>query len=300
MSSEFEDTADYVTKTLMDRLSPRLIDLPEGRTMLVCPDGEGGWHHTDVTSPNKAEVLAPKIITQAVQLQTVSAMISYINRFKNPDSLVFADISQNRVLGVIDYHTGSSTPTEATAVSGVPQAKHTRHTAGLTIPFSLEWQTWLASDGLLKPHVEFANFLEENAMDILPLGELHDSRGEIVEDAPSTILELCRELQVKGSYGASSDVRNGDYAKIEMQRGDDVSTKRDISLPVSIGLSIPVYFGEMPVYVTAFLRRKIDNGSLKLGYKLMRPEQARQDEFKRIVSEIEADVGLTTIYGKPA
>lgn len=294
MSSEFEDTADYVTKTLMDRLSPRLIDLPEGRTMLVCPDGEGGWHHTDVTSPNKAEVLAPKIITQAVQLQTVSAMISYLNRFKNPDSLVFADISQNRVLGVIDYHTGSST--EAT----VPQAKHTRHTAGLTIPYSLEWQTWGSQDGRLMSHVDFANFLEENSMDIVPLGVLKDSRGEIVEDAPTTILELCRELQVKGSYGASSDVRNGDYAKIEMQRGDDVSTKRDISLPVSIGLSIPVYFGEQSIYVNAFLRRKIDNGSLKLGYKLMRPEQARQDEFKRIVSEIEADVGLTTLYGKPA
>ena len=69
---------------------------------------------------------------------------------------------------------------------------------------------------------------------------------------------------------------------------------------MSSDLNIPVYFGEQPVHMIAFLRRRVEGGSLKLGIKLQRPEQARQDEFKRIVGEIEQGVMLPTLYGKPA
>jgi hypothetical protein len=129
---------------------------------------------------------------------------------------------------------------------------------------------------------------------------MHDRAGNIVEDAPTTILELCRELQVKSSYGAAGEVRNGDYISVEMQKGDDVTTKKNVQIPVSIDLMIPVYFGEAPVHMVAFLRRRVVEGSLKLGIKLQRPEQSRQDEFKRIVGEVEQGVMLATLYGKPA
>jgi hypothetical protein len=299
--SNVSDTAGIVEAAILSQLEPRIINAPEGRSFLALRNGEGGWDHHDITSPNKAEVLAPKIITQAVQLQTVDALCAYIHRFKNTDSVLFADIATNTILGIIDYHTAAFTPDlPEKGEYKAPTALHTKHTAKLTVPHSLEWATWLGIDGKMMRHVDFSNFLEENALDILPLGQMHDSNGEIIEEAPTTILELCRELQVRGSYGASSEIRNGDYANIEMQKGDDVTTKRNVALPVSIDLNIPVYFGEQTVLVKAFLRRKIVEGSLSLGVKLMRPEAHRQDEFKRIVSEIEGDVQLTTLYGKPA
>lgn len=305
--SEFSDTAEAVAESILKSLEPRFLKNADGREFLLIPPGtvgKGGngahsaWQHVEVTQPNAIEPIAPKLITQAVKVQTVESLIAYVNRFKNGDSALFADISTSTILGVIDYHTAAHATEVADAKD--PTAKHTKHTVGLSIPKSLEWETWLGIDGKLMSHVEFSNFLEENSMDILPLGPAHDRNGDAVEDAPTTILELCRELQVKSNYGAAAEVRNGDYISVEMQKGDDVSTKRNVALPVSIDLNIPVYFGEQSVHMMAFMRRRVVEGSLRLGIKLQRPEQRRQDEFKRIVSEVEQDVMLATLYGRPA
>jgi len=74
-----------------------------------------------------------------------------------------------------------------------------------------------------------------------------------------------------------------------------------MSMPTQVQLSIPVYFGEMKVPVTAFMRRKIDDGALYLGFQLSRAENVRQEEFHRIVDHVtEATKGLATVYGTPA
>lgn len=316
MSSEIEAMLKLIADAGGANVKPFIIDAHEGRTYLAEPKVERdddnnvgvGWEVKDITSPNKAEVLAPKIITQAVQLQTVETFNAYMHRFKNDDSTIFADISNNTLLGVIDYHTAANdmprppaSGDTGTPPIAAPQANHTKHTARLQIPLSLEWLTWAGVDGKMFSHVEFANFLEENAMDILPLGMMKDSSGNVVEDAPTTIFELCREMQLRSSYGASSVVRNGDYVSVEMQKGDDITTKKNVSMPASINLSIPVYFGEEAVELVALMRQKASgDGKILMGIKLRRPEQVRQDEFKRIVSEVEIDVQLTTLYGKPA
>jgi uncharacterized protein YfdQ (DUF2303 family) len=297
--SDVSDTVKLVEENIYGGLEPRFLKNDDGREFLLTPpnpnsDHQGSWVSQEVTLPNSLPALPPKIITQAVRVQTVDSLVAYVNRFKNADSALFADISTNTILGVIDYHQAGIDD------AAKKVANHTKHTVSLTIPHSLEWQTWLNIDGKVISHAEFSNFLEENSMDIVPLGVMHDRSGEVIEDAPTTILELCRELQVKSNYGAASEIRNGDYISVEMIKGDDVTTKKNVQLPVSINLQIPVYFGEQPVLMTAFMRRKVVEGSLKLGVKLQRPEQLRQDEFKRIVGEIEADVMLTTLYGKPA
>lgn len=303
--SEFSDTSEAVEASLLRALEPRFLKNSDGREFLLMPPGAVGhghsgtsdWSFEEITLPNSVAVLAPKIITQAVKVQDVASLMNYVNRFKNSDSALFADILLSIILGVIDYH---NAPIGETGADLKPVAQHTKHTVSLQIPHSIEWQTWKTIDGTLMSHVDFSNHLEENAMDILPLGEMRDRSGNVIEDAPTSILELCRELQVKSGYKVSGDVRNGDYVSIAMAKDDDVTTKKDVQLPVSIDLNIPVYFGEQPVHMVAFLRRRVVEGSLKLGIKLQRPEQVRQDEFKRIVSEIEQGVMLPTLYGKPA
>jgi uncharacterized protein YfdQ (DUF2303 family) len=295
-----------VLQGLTNERQPFVLNGPNGREFIAGPVGGGAWATEEIRPrENEGPVFLPKHVTQAVRVQTVSSIIEYIDRFKNFDSALFADIDTSTILSVIDYHKMPGANIDSSHPSHVPgafdpQATHGKHTVSLAIPKSLEWQTWTGIDGQLKSHVDFSNFLEENAMDILALGVLKDSAGNQVEDAPSTILELCRELQVRSSYGAASEIRNGDYANIEMQKGDDITTKRNVALPVSIDISIPVYFGEASVQITAFIRRKVDQGSLKLGIKLLRPELIRQHEFRRIVDTVANEVELTTLYGKPA
>ncbi len=306
--SEVSDTADLVEASILGALEPRFMKNEDGREFLVLPpnaaSANSSWTSTEITMPNAIAPIAPKIITQAVQLQQVESLVEYVNRFKNSNSVLFADIASSTILSIIDYHISANAPAPANVEGGVPasaapEARHTKHTAILRLPHSLEWDTWKAIDGRLMSHVDFANFIEENGGDVMPLVGMRDGSGNQIEDAPSTVLELVRELQVKSSFGASSAIRNGDYVSIEMQKGDDVSTKRNVALPNMIHLIVPVYFGEDAVQLDALIRRKVEDGSLKLGVKLVRPEQVRQDEFKRIVHGIAHEVGLATHYGKP-
>jgi uncharacterized protein YfdQ (DUF2303 family) len=136
-------------------------------------------------------------------------------------------------------------------------------------------------------HVNFANFLEENAVDVInPDG--------------AALLELIRDLNVKSGSTFKSQVRMGDVVKFEYQKADDVSSKEEIEMPVGFTLNIPVYFGEPPITMNALLRRKIDDGQLFLGFKIQRLENHKQDEFLRIAHEISAETGVETVLGNPA
>lgn len=275
--SEVEAVSGLV---LASQAKPVVIEAPEGRTFVAVPKGNGQFALEQITSANKADVLMPKVVSQHVKMQTAESLSAYINRFKNSDTMLFADIGSDTIVAVVDYHAVA----DAQAVS----PKLGTHRATLTLPKSLEWQTWTRASGSLMTHVAFATFLEENAIDI--------------KNPPGAdLLELCRDLQVAQNVNFGSSVRMGDLTQINYQKDQDALSKGSIALPQSIMLSIPVYFGEMPVPVIAFLRRQIDDGKLKLGVSLSRADNVRQEEFHRIVDTVTADVAqLTTVYGTPA
>jgi uncharacterized protein YfdQ (DUF2303 family) len=277
--SEVEAVSGLV---LASQTKPVQFDAPEGRTFIALPLSDGGYKLEQITSPNKADVLMPKVVTQHVKMQTADSMGKYINRFKNSDTVLFADIASDTIVSVIDYHEAiDESDNMLSPRLGV-------HRATMTLPKSLEWQTWTRASGQLMSHVAFATFLEENAVDVKsPVG--------------ADLLELCRDLQVAQNVNFGSSVRMGDLTQVNYQKDQDALSKGSIALPQWIMLSIPVYFGEPSVAVMAFMRRQIDDGKLKLGIQLSRAENVRQDEFHRIVDWLSDEVeGLTTVYGTPA
>jgi Uncharacterized conserved protein (DUF2303) len=277
--SEIEAVSGLV---LASQAKPVQFDAPEGRTFIALPQEDGGYRLEQITSANKADVLMPKVVTQHVKMQTAESLAAYINRFKNADSMLFGDIANDTITSIIDYHKEGEDIGNTTLG---PQLG--LHRATLQLPKSLEWQTWTRASGTLKSHVEFSTFLEENAVDVKnPVG--------------ADLLELCRDLQVAQNVNFSSSVRMGDVTNLEYKKDSDALSKGTIALPQSIMLSIPVYFGEAPVPVMAFMRRQIEDGKLKLGVVLSRAENVRQEEFHRIIDELSATVKLTTVYGTPA
>lgn len=302
--SEVDSIAGLVVGATLDQLKPYILDAPEGRSFLVHPHGDHNWAYTEITTPNKAEVLAPQVITQTVQLQTVDSIIEYVNNFKNSDSVVFADIERNTILSIIDYHQipEANRPDLPSGASAGHKAtpSHGKHRANLVLPFSQEWQVWMGSNNHLMQHKDFATFLEENSIDILPLTRDGLATTEDEANAPTTLLELTRSLQVVSKVDFTSSVRHGSYDKVDFQKADDATARGSLQLPVSFTINIPVYFGERPIQIQAFIRKRIDDGTLKIGYSLSRVENARQMEFHRIVGTIAGSVGLSTVYGKPA
>lgn len=268
-----------------------------GNREFVALPSDAGYRLEQITQANGADVLVPKLVTASVKVQTAGSLSDYINRFKNFDTTLFADIATDTIVSIIDYHkmpgantpdgSARSVPTEGPSSDYDAHAQFNLHRVTLKLPKSLEWDIWNKADGVMMKHVAFASLIEENAIDI-------------TDPSGAALLEMCRDLQIKGNMNFKSSIRFGDTVSIDYQKEEDVSTKDQLQLPSQITLSIPVYFGEPPVQVTAYLRREIYEGKLSLGYKLSRAEAVRQAEFHRIVNEVMASVDhLPMVYGTP-
>jgi len=247
-----------------------VITTPSGSELLILPEG---YSHKDVTPTNKLDVLMPKVLSQSVTLQNADALKAYLNRFKGETSMMFADVSANRIVGALDYHA----PDKAAMVL---------HRCVLDLPPSEEWKVWTGISGQLKPQLEFARFVEENAPDIK------------APDA-ATLLEAVRDLQARRSVNFIQAVRTAsDNESFEFTDNTEARTKADLELPTKFVLSIPVYFRDPDVEVQAFLRWKLEEGKLLLGIKLHRAEHIRQAAFNLIVTDAMEKTSLLAVFGK--
>lgn len=276
-----ENSADKIAQLAIDAAAEAsVVTVADGREYIAHPPA---WVAKEVpVLPQNIAPPIPQWARQTVSLQNEVSITEYLNRFKNSDTVIFADITRDVITGIIDYHHMPST--EDTKV----KADLGQHRAVLTLPRSIEWQTWMEHDETKMSQLDFVSFLEDNAVDITD----PDGAG---------LLELVRDLEGTRNVKWGSTIRAGSVDNMEFTKESGAQTKGKVALPLTIGLSIPVYFGDDNVAITAMLRRHIGSeGQLTLWYKLLRPENVRQTRFQEIVQRIHTDTdSLTTVYGTP-
>lgn len=242
----------------------------DGRQMIIHPPG---YIVKDVTRPENVKPPVPTYIKENVEVQTKDSLVEYITRFKTEDTVVFADIENNRIVGIIDYHSKENKP----AI--------TSHRAVLDLAFSTPWITWTRIEGHMYKQADFAKFIEENSEDISsPSGA---ALLEMVLDLEKNkTIRVVRKMRTAGSDDGESD------NKVEVNGTE---------LPSVFNLLLPVYFGEAAVPVRAFTRDAVSNDKIiTIGFKLARTEMIRQAEFLRISEEIADATDVPMIAGSVA
>lgn len=252
------------------RPAAQIILTEDGRQFLVT-DGEKVTTE-EITDPNGLPRL-PDHIRQGVIVQTLDSLIEYVTRFRTDDTLLFADMSANRIVGAIDYHSPD-------------KAQRFAHTVIMDLPHSEEWKLWSGIDGKLMTQLEFARFLEENAQDI---------ETPAAADLLEAIQDICsiRKADFRQEIRTSLENESFEYV-VE----NDVANAKGLEVPRKFGLRLPVYFGGQTVSLYALLRYAIDDGKLALGVKLHRKEYVRQAEFKQIVLDAAGRTERTAMFGK--
>lgn len=265
--SEAQTIADLAVKA---EGQAAVVKTAAGREYLITPEGQRAQ---DVTEPNAVQSLLPANIRQTVTLQTVDSLVDYTNRFKTPTTVLFADIARNSIAALIDYH----------APDG-PQ--HVEHAANMALPYSEEWKVWTAASGKLVGQLEFARFLEENAADV-------------AAPAGADLLEACRDLHAVRRVNFTKAVRTAtDNESFEYTDETEARTKGGVELPTRFMLRLPVYFDGSPTELHAFLRWRLDDGSLQLGVTLHRAEHVRQAVFRQIVLAAAERTGCPAVFGR--
>lgn len=265
--------AESIAALALKQAEPAILKTQDGREILILPQG---MSKVDIADEHGLVRELPRYLKQAVTLQAVDSLADYINRFKQPDTVLFADFQNNSIVGVIDYHVPDGTAARAA------------HRASMALPYSEEWRIWTGASDKLVPQLDFARFIEENG-------------GDIIAPAAADVLEAMRDLQARRKVNWISAVRTQtENENFEYTDETEMRTKGDVEVPTKFTLNIPVYFGEAPTEINAFLRWKVEDKKLHLGIKLHRAEHVRQAVFRQIVLAVADSTKCPVMFGKPS
>lgn len=220
----------------------------------------------------------PERIKASVCVLDAESFISYYSLFSDVNSRVFAYEPNISVLGVLDYH--------AAGDGNAP--RWGQHRVMLTLRYSEEWKRWTGSNNKKFQQQEFAEFLEQNSIDI-------------VMPSPAAMMEVARDLQATTEVEFGSGVRMNDgqvrFKYTETTKAS-VGTGQ-VAVPEQFTLNLPAFVGGQRVPMQALLRFRVNEGKLVIWYTLIRPEEVVRTAFLACRDQIASTLSINIINGEP-
>jgi uncharacterized protein YfdQ (DUF2303 family) len=219
----------------------------------------------------------PSRIKSNPTLHDAPSFITYINDHKGHETHIFADTDNSKVLAVIDHHHGANADPEF-------RPGYCDHRATFAARHSEEWKTWMAKNGKPMSQVDFATFLEDNEPDLA-----HPKGAELIEIAES--------LQVSRSGEFKSKINRNSNSIIFGYTEENNATAGQVEVPKEFSVLLRPYIGCSHHTLTAKLRYKLEDGSLKLWYDLIRAEVLRREAFDAIIKRIADETSIAVLLG---
>lgn len=254
--------------------SPR--HLPGFRPYAIMPQGDGGAVLTHLE-----EAVLPDHVIAAPAFDDAGSLISYFKEFNEGNGKLFANIDACNVSAIMDYH-------EAPKTDEVVPMRAT-HRAAFQAKHSEEWKVWTGRNGKKMGQVEFAQFIEDNLIDI---GRPDGAR----------MLEVALSIEASkaGSFKSARRLDNGDvsFGYIENTTAT-AGPKGSVEVPKDFDVALRPFIGCEKHTVTARLRYRIDDGALSLWFELVRHEDVKRLAFDAIVAKIADETGVKVLLGRP-
>jgi uncharacterized protein YfdQ (DUF2303 family) len=257
-----------------------------GDPFFITPSGE---------SKSLAGLFPPRRIKQGVTLIDADSFVEYVNKFKTPHSLIFAQIAEASATftAVLDYHQ----PTNA-------KADYCQHRATFTTLPTPEWSAWSKANRLPMDQVAFATWLEDNLnLFVQPEGS----------DAPSgaELLELVKTLHghQNARFNTALRLNTGAYSvgydEDVVVQGSNTSKPGSFDLPTRIVGGFAIFQGGDAFQVPARLKTRISERKLMLHFETINVPQLIRDnligdaEHPGIVRQIATKTEIMPFLGAP-
>jgi uncharacterized protein YfdQ (DUF2303 family) len=232
----------------------------ETGVVYVEADGSGGSRivDTDRYAEHPRHIEAKRVVGDA------ESFVRYVTKHViEGHSEVYADVPSSSVVAVLDSHDAR-------------QGGWQKHTARLELRHTKSWEAWTKVDGQLLAQTDFAEFIEQQALDVR---------------SPETavLIEIAQSFQAKTSVDFEGGERL-DSGQVRLEYKETVTAKAGqkghIDIPTELELLLRPYIGG-PVYVViARFRYRLRGSQLGLGVVLTRPTEILDAAFADIVTEI--------------
>lgn len=190
------------------------------------------------------------------------SFIAYVDRFATPQAVITADVQETKFTAYLEFHDGNDqTP---------PAARHADFRATYTLRETEDWERWTGSDKKVMNQIAFAQFLEDNLHNVaVPDGQ--------------TLLAITNDLQVHTNVVFKSAQRLSDgTTQLRYEENTEGATKGDLKLPTEITLGLIPFEGAAQFAVEARLRYRVESGSAKFWYELVRPDKVVEAAFRDV------------------
>jgi len=248
-------------------------------------------HHTDVDGvpfvvvPTGYDVqrvedtlVMPTRHRGTVTVRDVASFIAVVKDYGRDCTRLYRTVEPPQFQAVFDDHAGD-------------QPRWGQHRAVYACPLSPEWHTWTKANKQACAQADFAQFIEDNLLDI-------------VEPAAADMLEISRTLQAKKKVAFASGIHlpNGQTQfTYEEQIDGTAGSKGQFLVPEVFKIGVPVFEGGPRYAVTCRLRYRIgDRGQLGLWYDIERPHKVLEHAVEELRQQVEKETGRATINGTAA
>lgn len=213
-----------------------------------------------------------------VLARTPASLVEYVLRHKDEQrTTLWSNVERGQVAAVLDDH------------STGPAAGWGEHRAVLLLAQTADWKHWTSADGELMTQAKFAEHLEDGA-------------EAVVDPDAATMLEIAQSFHAKRgvNFRSSNRLASGEVQFLfEETLTAKAGQRGALEVPERFELGLEPFEGGGGYPVMARFRYRLAEGELKLGYRLVRADHARDEAFTDICTEIAAGVGLPVYAGNP-
>lgn len=297
-------------KTARNLDHPLLMAVPSGQEV------------KDFTAQLRAaqSLLKPFQRKGTAQLTTLDSLITWANRFKAENSVLYAlnDGEKPSLTCIADYHLAGAASIDPT--SGDPAARHGAHRARYSFPLSRQWLAWIGVSGKGLSGVEMGEFLENNILDVIdpPLSLTSPGiAGSEASEADLRLIDIARRLD--GGYGNGAQMLGmaksftvneaADYTvannsttgeqTIQIKSEHLDGAGQPIRVPKLFLIAIPVFENGPPYRLPVRFQYRKAGPTVKFFLTVHDPKHAKDHAFDEAVTHAAASTGMPLLMGIP-
>lgn len=265
-------------------------------------------HSVFTVTPGKEDTTAPRLVwpdKQIVDLEgtlpnplrkratadlvDVDSFCRYVNDHRTSGTVITGDADERggAFKTILDYH-------EPNTKAGLPH--WSEHVATMKLQPTPEWTRWIGINGRDLDQRTFAEFLEDNAVDLVV------PEGKAGEGMPTQqeLMSVASTLQIKTDVKFASSVKLqnnqvqlGYVETIEGGYGMDGK----LTIPERFAIAVAPFRGTPKYLVTARLRYRGTGGKASFKVEIERPHKIVESVFNDLRAKIAELTGLVVLVG---
>lgn len=293
---------DAALQFATERAKPEILTLTRGTAaeaqVLVTQKGQ------ELHSVKKlldAYLPKPERRTGTTTLTDPDSFVAFVNRAKNPHSVIYMDEKAPSLLAVFDH--------DERGEDGTATARWGQHRALYQVEISDEWRAWMKADNNSLSQRDFAELVEERALDLLDPAEAAGdptvalaAKLGLKLSAPGEVIEASRGLKLRAeiNVGEAVTLSSGETELhfTEAHRGVD---GQPLLVPTAFLIGVPVLKGAPRDVLLARLRYRRVAGQPRVMWlvNLHRPDEVMRAAVGEVILDVAARTGVEVLKGAP-